>query len=454
MGDYLWSKQREILESLVAHRYTAVHSCHDSGKSFNASRAVSWWLSVHPPGSAFAVTTAPTWPQVKAILWREIIKAHNSGKLDGRITLDCEWYMGQTDRGLERELVAYGRKPADYDQAAFQGIHAQYVLVIIDEACGVPKTLFDAVDTLVTNEAARVLAIGNPDDPATQFAEVCKPGSGWNVIHIPYSDTPNFTGEDVPTELADQLISRTWVEERKKRWGEESPLYVSKVLGEFPEISDDTLISPKLIREAQERELPGRHKGRYGLDVARLGRDETCVYRNRGGVIRLEGAWHKQDTMRTAGRAAKIIEETFGSVPMNVDVIGIGAGVYDRINELGYPVHPFNASEKARRPKKFKNRRAEAYWSLREGFEEGLVDLDPADDDLAAQLGAIKYFITSKGQIQIESKEDMAKRGMPSPDRADAVMMSFVAPTNIKAAQLDDEEVTANQTGDLLEKAW
>jgi hypothetical protein len=136
------------------------------------SRLALWWIDVHPPGEAFVVTTAPTTPQVEAILWRYMGNAHKKGGLPGRITLDAKWYIGN-------ELVAYGRKPADYDPAAFQGIHARYVLVIIDEAGGVPKSIFDAVDALATNVDARVVAVGNPDDPASHFATICKPGSGW-----------------------------------------------------------------------------------------------------------------------------------------------------------------------------------------------------------------------------------------------------------------------------------
>lgn len=130
-------------------------SCHGSGKSFRAARIAAWWLSTHAPGEAFVVTTAPTYKQVHAVLWREIGRAHRLADLPGRITLEDEWYIGQ-------ELVGFGRKPADYDPSAFQGIHARYVLVIIDEAGGVPKAIFDAVDSLATNIHARVLAIGNP----------------------------------------------------------------------------------------------------------------------------------------------------------------------------------------------------------------------------------------------------------------------------------------------------
>src|SRR5690606_37769672 len=115
--------------------------------------------------------------------------------------------------------------------------------VVIDEAGGVPKWLIDAVDTLATNEAARVLAIGNPDDPSSHFKTICQPGAGWNQFKISAKDTPNFTGEKISKDLADELISPGWVEERKRMWGKKSSLYASKVEGRFPETSTDTLLS-------------------------------------------------------------------------------------------------------------------------------------------------------------------------------------------------------------------
>jgi hypothetical protein len=159
----------------------------------------------------FATTTAPTTKQVHAILWRFIGQAHRKGKLHGRITLDDEWYMGPGGK----ELVAFGRKPTDHDQSAFQGIHALYPLIVVDEACGVPKSIFDAVDALATNSNGRVLAIGNPDDPSSHFAQICKPGSGWYVIKVSAFDTPAYTGDEVPAELLPLLVDPVWVEERK-----------------------------------------------------------------------------------------------------------------------------------------------------------------------------------------------------------------------------------------------
>jgi len=126
LGEHLWSKQREVAESVLVNRHTLVKSAHDQGKSFVASRLAAWWIASHEPGEAFVVTTAPSWPQVRAILWREIRRAHRAGKLPGE--------LNQTEWLLDGELVAYGRKPADYDEHGFQGIHARFVLVIIDEA--------------------------------------------------------------------------------------------------------------------------------------------------------------------------------------------------------------------------------------------------------------------------------------------------------------------------------
>jgi hypothetical protein len=428
LGEFLWSTQREIAQSVVENRYTGVQSCHDSGKSFIASRLACWWLDVHPPGEAFVVSSAPTQTQVEAILWREIGRAHRKGDLDGRITYGQvpQWKYGQ-------EIVGYGRKPQDLSNreeamAAFQGIHARFVLIILDEAGGIPKWLFDAADALATNEAARVLAIGNPDDPHSHFvSKVMKPGSDWSQITIDGYETPNFTGEEVPDELRDLLLSKLWVEERKKRWGEASPLYISKVRGQAPEISDNTVFSPALLRAAQALELPGTDKGQYGCDIARMGEDRTEVYRDRGGVIRHVASASKQDTMATTGMIAKLLKLR-GDVPAQIDAVGIGAGVYDRLREQGLPAFEFNAGSKPVDTERFVNRRAEVFWSLRERMEDEEVDLPPdgEDDELIAQLGSLRFFLDSRGRIAIESKDDMRKRGLPSPDKADAAAMAAV----------------------------
>lgn len=454
LSEEVWSKQAELMYSVADHRHTAVRSAHATGKSWAAARLMAWWLDVHPPGSAFAVSSAPTQPQVEAVLWREVGRAHTKGGLHGRITYGQVpmWKLGN-------EIVAYGRKPqdkVDIEQAmqAFQGIHARYILVILDEACGIPKWLFDAADTLATNDDARVLVIGNPDDPATEFAEVCKPGSGWNRLRISAYDTPAFTGEEVGEYLKQSLVSQTWVEERINRWGAGSMLVTSKIDAEFPEVSDDTLITPAMIRRAQENnELPGLDYGRFGCDIARYGDDETVIMRNRGGVIRCVDTMASNDTMQVAGKIKKLLDTYNQQVPAVIDVIGIGAGVYDRLYEQHCAVTDFNSSNRAINPKRFHNLRAEMWWTVREHFDMGLIDLDPDDEDLAAELLAIKYVIDSTGRIQIEKKEDTKKRLGRSPDRADALMMSCWEALAWRAPRQNRRVRARGITDDLLERA-
>lgn len=164
--------------------------------------------------------------------------------------------------------------------------------------------------------------------------------------------------------------------------------------------------------------------GTMACDIARLGGDRTVVYSNRGGVIRLVQALRPQETMGTTG--ALVALKASEGLPLILDVGGLGIGVYDRLVEQGIGgVHAFNGAERARRADRFINRRAEVFWALREAMMRGEVDLDPLDEELAAQLGSLRWLRDSQGRIQIESKDAMKKRGLPSPDRGDAVAMLF-----------------------------
>jgi hypothetical protein len=442
---FLWSKQREIAQALVTHRRVAVKSCHTVGKTALAGRLAAWWIATRPPGQAFLITTAPTWPQVRNLLWREIRHVHASGRLPGELNL-TEWWLGD-------QLVGFGRKPDDQNPTAMQGVHARYVLAILDEACGVAKTICDAVDTMISNEDSKILAIGNPDDPATEFAEMCKPGSGYEVIRVSAFSSPNFTGEKVPAWLSPLLVGPTWVEERKKRWGETSPIYISKIEGEFPDQSDDGLVSLAQLRAAVERDLPDvAQPNVLGVDVARFGNDATIVYHRRGNVARRVGTLRNRDLMQTCGLVVKCARDT-GADRVQIDDIGLGGGVTDRLRELrdergsGFTarVVPINVGaaptedatadvrdrrvtevDEAEAPKtKFLNSRAELNWSLRDRFAAGTIALRGDLDDLMAQAAAIRYQLTSSGKILIEPKAKMKERGLPSPDEWDALVLAF-----------------------------
>jgi hypothetical protein len=440
-----WSVQREVMRKVAetgpdAPRRIGVPSGHGVGKTALAAWVAAWWIGeASYPGARFLVTSAPSDPQVKGLLWKEINRAHYRASLPGKITGltstsgPVTWHIGD-------ELVGWGRKPqdlADPVQAmqAFQGIHApEGVLVILDEATGVPDWLWKAALSLMTNESSRILAIGNPDDPSSTFAEYTAPGSGWWVRHISVFDSPLFTGEPVSEVARASLVGPAWVRDAEQDYGgTDNPLYQSKVLGLWPDVSNELVISPRLVRRAWENELPGRVRGTYGLDVARSPRgDWSALYRVRGGVARFVDAWrglpitaNDDEEDSTVSRTYRHVSQT-PAVPVVVDVDGLGAGAYDGLKakrDPSVPVVPFSAAGPARRPDRFDSRRSELWWDFREAMARGEVDLDPEDEQLAAQLQTPKWRLDGRGRRHVETKAELAKRGKKSPDRADAVIM-------------------------------
>lgn len=442
LGDKLWSGQKRIMHSVRDHRRTAVMTCHEIGKSFIAGAIASWWIDTHKPGEAFVVTTAPTGPQVKVILWKEIGRAHTRGRLAGRVN-QTEWIV---EVGGKEETVAFGRKPSDYSPTAFQGIHAPYVLVIVDEANGV-SGLWEAFDSVIANDESKILAIGNPDVPSGEFFDVCKPGSGWNVIQIGAFDSPNFSGdtEGLPPMVLKQLIGHTYVEEKRRKWArnwswnsdetrvvppananleDTNPFWQSKVLGQFPATQGtNSLIPLSWIRAAQQRTLEPKGVISLGCDVGGGG-DSSCIALRTGPVVRIIREDRNPDTMQTCGNLLAAIRET-GAAIARIDTVGIGRGLVDRARELGAPTVGVNVGEKSNNPEDYLNLRAELYWAVRDLFEQGVIDIDEQDDDLAAELSSIRFERTSRGQIKIESKDDAKRRGVPSPNRADALVLAF-----------------------------
>lgn len=444
LGAEPWEKQREILEGVRDYPEVAVASCHAAGKSWISAREVLCFL--YPRRLSRVVTTAPTFDQVRDIIWVEIRRAFESSKtkLGGR--------MYETPRlDLGTNWFATGR--ATDDPNKFQGKHAETgsILVIADEASGIEDDIWVGIDGILTSDDSHLLAIGNPTDPGSEFHRMFQ-RPGVKKIHISAFDTPNFTTfgitlddirngtwkEKITGPLpAPYLITPEWVAKRLEKWGEDSPLWISRVLGEFPDVSTDTLIRLSWIEAAQRRVLEPSAPDVLGVDVARQGSDETVITHRRGPVFRTLKVTRQEDTMQTTGRVVVALNETKAS-EARIDAVGIGAGVFDRLIELKKPAVEMQSGQAAKDPERFANARAEWWWGLRERFESGDIDIDPADDELAAQLSQIKYKFTSRGQILIESKEDMKKRGLASPDRGDGHMLAAAdirqAPTLVFSA--------------------
>jgi hypothetical protein len=440
LGEHLWSMQVDALNSVRDNRFTAIQACHGPGKSRIASRAAAWWMETHPPGSARVVTTAPTGDQVKAILWSEINNAAAVAEglghpFVGRVN-ETEWKIG-------KQLVAFGRKPSDYNPHAFQGIHARYVLVILDEACGIIKHFWTAARAITTGEHCRILAIGNPDDPNSEFARVCS-SDKWNVIKISAFDTPNFTGEWVPDELREVLVGPSYVEDMRTEYGEDSPIYTAKVKGEFPLDSDDGVVpysalkacsAPEAIPRTDAEQLPVH----LGVDLG-AGGDETVIQERRGMVAGRKWTTRSRDAMEVVGLVLAALEET-GATSVKLDVIGIGWGVVGRLQELksqgklDASIIGVNVSETSDKPEKYARLRSQIWWEVgRQLAVDKAFDFSHLDeqtrDKLFAQLSAPKYTHDSSGRIVVEPKADTKKRLGRSPDQADALLLAYYTPLN------------------------
>lgn len=413
-----WSKQRAVIDSVRDNARTAVRSCHGPGKTAIAGRTALWFLAVHE--GAKVITTAPTALQVRAQLWKEIAAGYRAaggfigGELyDTRLELADDWFaVGFSTDRAER----------------FAGFHAEHILLLVDEASGVPEDIFESAAGLLTTEGSRELLIGNPTRTSGTFFDAFHGSrSLYSTIAIPAFETPAFTRENVPRSVARQLVSRKWVEDHTRRWGEGSPLWQVRIAAEFPSQSDDVVVSLGDLEGAQARELEPGVPLILSCDVARFGADHTVLAVRRGNVVRLAKSYGGRDLMRTVGeitRLARDLEHETSVRPIVVvDDAGVGGGVTDRLNELAeFEVRDFNAARVATRPSDYPNRRSESWFDLADALP--LLDLDD-DGELAADLLAPRYVIDSQGRRLVEAKAETKRRLRRSPDRADAVAMAL-----------------------------
>ena len=414
----LWSKQKDIVKSVRDNQRTIVQSCFGSGKSHIAGKIILWYQYNFIPSKV--ITTATSWNQVEKILWSEIGAIYNRARvpLGGRLL--------QTELKLQEDWFSLGLSPlinVEHEATRFEGYHSPNVLVVIDQGQGVNPKLWDVAISLVTNESSRILVLGNPASPSGRYYDACRNAELWNKIHIPASCVPNVVEGK---EVIPGLISRQWIKDRENDWGKDNPLYISKVLAEFPEETEDTLILLSWVEEAVERELKAEGPKGLGVDVAgrHPGNDWTVLTAIQGGKVLEIVEYQGKDTMETKGRTMRMMHKW--DIPARavcVDDTGIGNGVTDGLNEEGFKINPINNASKADKPELFNNISSEMHWEMRKLFEKGLIDI-PNNSRLISQLPARKYKVP-KGKIEIESKKDMLKRGLKSPDFADSLVLAI-----------------------------
>ena len=408
--------QAEFLEAIASgERKISIRSGHGTGKSTAASWAMLWFLLMRFPNKV--VVTAPTSGQLFDALFAELKRWVNELPPALKEALTIKSDRIEFNAAPSEAFISARTSRAETPEA-LAGVHSDNVMLVVDEASGVPEKVFEAAAGSMSGHSAVTIMLSNPTRSSGTFFEsqTRLSGSWW---------TRRWSCIDSP------LVSDEFVDEMKLRYGEESNAFRIRVLGEFPMADDDTIIPFHLVEAATQRdiELDDGAGIVWGLDVARFGTDKTALAKRQGQTITEVGRWQGLDLMQTVGR----VKAEYDGLPSNlrpreilVDVIGMGGGVVDRLRELGLPVRGINVAEAPSMGSSYTNLRAELWFKMRGWLEQRGAKL-PRDEQLIAELTSIRYSFVSSGKMKAESKDEMRKRGLPSPDLADAVCLTLAS---------------------------
>lgn len=436
-GKVLLPYQRDVLAELRETSKVAVRGPHGAGKSGTASFALHWWAAANEAlGIDWKVlTTAGGHSQLNYFLWPEIRKWATRlrwGKLGRVAPYDPRTEMMRT---MLRLGLGQAVAVASDDPSLIEGAHASAVLVIVDEAKSVVSPVWDSIEGALSVGKAAVLALSTPGPTSGRFWEIHTRRKGledWSTRHI--------TRDEV---IAAGQMSEKWAAQRAEQWGEDSALYANRVLGEF-HADDDSLIPLAWAEAAIARwhtwKAPEADGGGGALapsaptvvscDVARFGSDRTVIVERVGDVVYKPSYYARSDTMATAGHvAARMTHPGHRAI---VDVVGLGAGVVDRLREQGFVVAPFHAQNRTdvtdrSGEVRFVDARSAAWYLMRERLDPAYEPTTclPPDDELLGDLVAPRLLTRSDGRIEVESKDEVRRRIGRSPDAGDAVVMAF-----------------------------
>ena len=411
--------QSQALETINVHDRLSIRSGHGIGKSALMAWVILWWMVTRT--ECKVACTAPTSHQLNDVLWGELDKWWKKAPqaLQPLLSITSDRVIKQTD---PKNSYATARTARKENPEALQGFHSPNMLFVVDEASGVEDIIFQVGEGSLSTKGAKILMAGNPTRTSGYFYD-----SHHKMRHV--WKTMRVSCEDAT------MVDELFISNMKAQYGEDSNVYRVRVLGEFPKDEDSSVIPLSLVEAAIARDIvPVAGKVIWGLDVARFGDDVSALAkRERNHLLEPIKSWKGLDLMATAGRVLDEYERA-KKVPdvILVDSIGVGAGVVDRLRELGLPVRGINVAESSAQREKFVRLRDELWWRGREWFETGeALMLD--DSSLISELVSVHYNLESNGKIKVESKPDMKKRGLASPNKADAFLLTF-ATTDFKGS--------------------
>lgn len=419
--------QEKAAKDLAEAPKVSVRSGHGVGKSAFQANACLWFMSCF--SYARVVATAPTMRQLHDVLWAEIDKWRANSPLLCQLLTWTKTYLYVN--GYERRWFAVARTASQPEN--IQGFHADNMLFIVDEASGVEDEIMEAVLATLSGGNNKLLMCANPTRTSGTFYDSHTRDRAMYRCHVVSSlDSKRTNKENIAAFI--------------RKYGESSNVVQVRVYGNFPTQEDDVYIPLPLIEGSfgVELDLKKIERISIGCDVARYGDDETVIVTCAGGEFDMPVIRKGQDLMKTVGDIVityrKLLDKYpryRGMVYVNIDDTGVGGGVTDRLREIQKEqrlnkmmIVPVNFGSRV------PDEKAAVYyddittymWSIiREHLEKGTLKLKD-DDELVAQLSIRKYYVTSNGKIQLESKRTMKERGVGSPDRADALALSLYEP--------------------------
>jgi len=415
LGAQPFDYQAEFLRALLDERKMSVKSGHGTGKSTTASWAMLWFMLLRYPCKV--VVTAPTSSQLFDAMFAELKRWINELPKELQQLLNVKSDRVELVSAPAEAFISCRTARAETPEA-LAGVHSDHVLLIVDEASGVPEQVYEAAAGSMSGHNATTLMLSNPTRSSGTFFE-----SHNRMAHSWWTRT--WSCKDSP------LVSHEFVDEMELRYGPESNAYRVRVLGEFPLSDDNTIIPYHLVEAAQNRDVVVSDEAMivWGLDVARFGSDATALCKRQGPIVTELRSWRGLDLMQTTGRIVAEYEALAPSkrpAEILVDSIGVGSGVVDRLQELGLPVRGVNVAESPSMGDTYMNLRSELWFKCKAWLEDRSCKL-PKDDQLIAELTAIRYSFTSSGKMKAESKDEMRKRGLGSPDLADALCLTMAS---------------------------
>ncbi|MFA9375581.1 MAG: phage terminase large subunit [Lachnotalea sp.] len=427
--------QRLVAKDVANNPKVTVKSGQGVGKTALEAGLILWFLTCRP--YARVIATAPTMQQLYDVLWAEIAKWLNSSKVKNLLkwTKTKVYMVGDSERWFATAKTA--TKPEN-----MQGFHEDHMLIVVDEASGIADAIMEAILGTLTGKDNKLLMCGNPNKLDGVFYDSHN------------KDRDKYKAHTV-SSMDSKRTSKDNIEMLLNKYGQDSDVARVRIFGQFPKGALDSFISLETVEFAsgkvskiKSEEVAQSRILHIGCDVARFGDDKTVITPRISSKVFEFRKYTKKSTMETAGNVIMTCKEYMKKYPnikeccIKVDDSGVGGGVTDRLKEvireekLPFKVIPVNNGESAKDNYYF-NLGSELWGHIKELLEvnlsnniqgkEVMLEL-PYDDELIKQLSIRKYHMTSKGKIQLESKDEMKKRGIGSPDIADSLSLAIYEP--------------------------